>query len=152
MSFAEVEENAASSTTNSEEFEDAQDELRPLPERSTLIVGTGRGSNHPSRRDDLSIESAISDTVISNTTQSGNNPASPISSSSKDGVIADRRYRLDALRNRMTNEFGSGHNLLNIGGGSCYTDDDAGSVSESASLASWGRNLLIQAPYTKMKL
>ncbi|KAK6114128.1 WD domain G-beta repeat family protein [Brugia pahangi] len=152
MSFAEVEENAASSTTNSEEFEDAQDELRPLPERSTLIVGTGRGSNHPSRRDDLSIESAVSDAVISNITQSGNNPASPISSSSKDGVIADRRYRLDALRNRMTNEFGSGHNLLNIGGGSCYTDDDAGSVSESASLASWGRNLLIQAPYTKMKL
>lgn len=51
----------------------------------------------------------------------------------------------------MTNEFGSGNTLLNSGGGG-YTDDDAGSASESASLASWGRNLLIQAPYTKMKL
>ncbi|VDO47601.1 unnamed protein product, partial [Onchocerca flexuosa] len=68
----------------------------------------------------------------------------------QDGVAADRRYRLDALRNRMTSEFGSGHTLLNAGGG--YTDDDTGSASESSSLASWGRNLLMQAPYTKMKL
>lgn len=68
----------------------------------------------------------------------------------QDGVAADRRCRLDALRNRMTNEFGSGHTLLNAGDG--YTDDDAGSASESSSLASWGRNLLMQAPYMKMKL
>lgn len=51
----------------------------------------------------------------------------------------------------MTSEFGSGHTLLNAGIGT-YTDDDAGSASESASLASWGRNLLIQAPYAKIKL
>uniref|UniRef100_A0A1I7VPM5 WD repeat-containing protein 44 n=1 Tax=Loa loa TaxID=7209 RepID=A0A1I7VPM5_LOALO len=155
MSFAEVEENAASSTTNSEEFEDAQDELRPLPERSTLVIGTGRGSNHISRRDALPIGSEINDTAISKqlslSSQSGNISTSPTSPSLKDGIAADRRYRLDALRNRMTNEFGSGHTLLNTGGVG-YTDDDAGSASESASLASWGRNLLIQAPYTKMKL
>lgn len=51
----------------------------------------------------------------------------------------------------MTSEFGSGHTLMNTSVGG-YTDDDAGSASESASLASWGRNLLIQAPYAKMKL
>lgn len=59
---------------------------------------------------------------------------------------------MDALRNRMTNEFGSGNTLSSSGCGGDYVDDDAGSASESASLASWGRNLLIQAPYTKMKL
>ncbi|VDK72432.1 unnamed protein product [Onchocerca ochengi] len=154
MSFAEVEENAASSTTNSEEFEDAQDELRPLPERSALIINAGRGYNHLLRRDVLPIENEINNVAtnkqISIASQSGNISASSISSSLKDGVAADRRCRLDALRNRMTNEFGSGHTLLNAGDG--YTDDDAGSASESSSLASWGRNLLMQAPYMKMKL
>ncbi|OZC08305.1 hypothetical protein X798_04656 [Onchocerca flexuosa] len=154
MSFAEVEENAASSTTNSEEFEDAQDELRPLPERSALIINAGRGHNHLLRRDALPIENEINDVAINKqisiASQSGNMSTSSISSSLKDGVAADRRYRLDALRNRMTSEFGSGHTLLNAGGG--YTDDDTGSASESSSLASWGRNLLMQAPYTKMKL
>uniref|UniRef100_A0A0R3S3Q4 WD repeat-containing protein 44 n=1 Tax=Elaeophora elaphi TaxID=1147741 RepID=A0A0R3S3Q4_9BILA len=155
MSFAEVEENAASSTTNSEEYEDAQDELRPLPELSTLIIGTGRGNNHPSRHDSLPIENEVNDSTNNKQlplpSQFGNISTSSISSSLKDGIAADRRYRLDALRNRMTSEFGSGHTLLNTGVGGC-TDDDAGSASESASLASWGRNLLIQAPYTKMKL
>lgn len=87
MSFAEVEENAASSTTNSEEFEDAQDELRPLPERSTLIIGTGHGSNHPLRRDVLPTESEINNTVISKQlsprSQSENTSTSSISSSLK---------------------------------------------------------------------
>ncbi|CAG9536757.1 unnamed protein product [Cercopithifilaria johnstoni] len=155
MSFVEAEGNAASSATNSEEYEDAQDELRPLPERSMLIIGIGRSSNHPSRRDSLPNESEISDAAINKqptlSSQSENISTSSISSSLKDGVAADRRYRLDALRNRMTSEFGSGHTLLNTSVGG-YTDDDTGSASESASLASWGRNLLIQAPYAKMKL
>ncbi|VDK69435.1 unnamed protein product [Litomosoides sigmodontis] len=154
MSFAEVEENTASSTTNSEEYEDAQDQLWPLPERSMLTVAAGRGSSHPSRRESLSVKSEISDAPISkqpSPSHSENISNSSVPSSLKDGVAADRRYRLDALRNRMTSEFGSGHTLMNTSLGGC-TDDDAGSASESTSLASWGRNLLIQAPYAKMKL
>uniref|UniRef100_A0A915Q5W5 WD repeat-containing protein 44 n=1 Tax=Setaria digitata TaxID=48799 RepID=A0A915Q5W5_9BILA len=154
MSFAEVDENGTSSTTNSEEFEDAQDELRPLPELSTLLINTVRGNNHPSRKDVTPNESGMTDTMINKqlsvTLQSENISPSSIASSLKDSIAADRRHRLDALRSRMTSEFGSGHTLLNTSGG--YTDDDAGSASESASLASWGRNLLMQAPYTKMKL
>uniref|UniRef100_A0A0K0F1R0 WD repeat-containing protein 44 n=1 Tax=Strongyloides venezuelensis TaxID=75913 RepID=A0A0K0F1R0_STRVS len=64
-----------------------------------------------------------------------------------DSVILNsynRRQRLNLLRSRMRNEFGHG----NISGGgitpSC-TDDDTLSLSESASLASWGRNLLSES-------
>lgn len=67
----------------------------------------------------------------------------------QDGGSAVRRYRLNALRDRMINEFGGGRAVLNTTAG--YVDDDAGSASESASLASWGRNLLLQAPYTNVK-
>ncbi|VDO58314.1 unnamed protein product [Onchocerca flexuosa] len=87
MSFTEVEENAASSTTNSEEFEDAQDELRPLPERSALIINAGRGHNHLLRRDALPIENEINDVAINKqisiASQSGNMSTSSISSSLK---------------------------------------------------------------------
>lgn len=87
MSFAEVEENAASSTTNSEEYEDAEDELRPLPEHPMLIIGTARGSNHSARLDSLPIESEISDAAISKQIslplQLGNTSTPLISSSLK---------------------------------------------------------------------
>ncbi|CEF69687.1 WD40 repeat and WD40/YVTN repeat-like-containing domain and WD40-repeat-containing domain-containing protein [Strongyloides ratti] len=64
-----------------------------------------------------------------------------------DSVILNsynRRQRLNLLRNRMRNEFGNS----NITGGAITpncTDDDTLSLSESTSLASWGKNLLSES-------
>lgn len=82
MSFAEPEGNATSSTTNSEEFEDAQDELRPLPDRSRLMIGIGCGSNQPLRHDTSPTESEIGK-QLSLPSWSGNTSISPTSSSPK---------------------------------------------------------------------
>lgn len=91
MSFAEVEENTASSTTNSEEYEDAQDQLWPLPERSMLTVAIGHDSNHSSRRESLPVKSEISDAAISrqlSPSQSENISNSSVSSSLKVRVLS----------------------------------------------------------------
>lgn len=50
-----------------------------------------------------------------------------------------RRGRLSILRHRMKNEFsGMIPNIF-----PCSVDDDAASTSDNTSLASWGRNLLM---------
>ncbi|VDN02928.1 unnamed protein product [Thelazia callipaeda] len=158
MSFTDVEENLETSASNSDEFEDAQDELRPLPELSsvkTASVSRDSSNSHPSRSSWLPLETAETiDSIVSEnsliTSPFRSLPNAFGVSPLRDCGASDRRCRLNALRSRMSNEFGGGRSFLNTNGG--HTDDDAGSASESASLASWGRTLLMQAPYTKMKL
>lgn len=57
----------------------------------------------------------------------------------KESVSGSRRSRLSVLRSRMQKEFG-----VVFHGNMNSAEDEAGSTSESASLASWGRNLIME--------
>uniref|UniRef100_A0A0N4Z642 WD repeat-containing protein 44 n=1 Tax=Parastrongyloides trichosuri TaxID=131310 RepID=A0A0N4Z642_PARTI len=57
----------------------------------------------------------------------------------------NRRQRLNVLRNKMKNEFGQSSMFSGITTPSVGGDEETLSISESASLASWGRNLLSES-------
>uniref|UniRef100_A0A915B102 WD repeat-containing protein 44 n=2 Tax=Parascaris univalens TaxID=6257 RepID=A0A915B102_PARUN len=144
-----------SSSSSSDEFEDAEDGLGPLPDitHSSLqpfnVVTPHRETAsvlHVSRAYNESIERRIELGGVQPSTSLHVNMISPSSLSPQLGKpdisSASRRGRLNILRGRMRSEFGGSGVGGNMVSGS--VEDETGSASESASLASWGRNLLME--------
>lgn len=136
------------STSSSDEFEDAEDGLGPLPElagHSLSVPGTPqrefstplRSPNECSNRFfDSAVNQPSTSIYVNVTTQPSLSPKIR----KQEPTPVSRRGRLSVLRSRMRAEFGGGI----IGVTPMALEDDGGSASESASLASWGRNLLME--------
>ncbi|VDM39705.1 unnamed protein product [Toxocara canis] len=146
------------STSSSDEFEDAEDGLGPLPDvthsagspfttvssphrANATMLYAPRGLNEAiERRVELGVPQPS--TSLHASVMSSPTPISPQLGKAETSS-ASRRGRLNILRGRMRSEFGgTGLGGNTLGGGS--VEDETGSASESASLASWGRNLLME--------
>ncbi|VDK51286.1 unnamed protein product [Anisakis simplex] len=162
-----------SSSSSSDEFEDAEDGLGPLEDRRRLsCMRNGHkisGSNHsaiirsPAQTlQTTPVKSALIDEIDKRSeliiqqpsTSNYINYSSPLSPKiTKTGDMpssssVSRRGRLSILRGRMRSEFGPSGVTMNCGGillgDASSIEEETAPTSESASLASWGRNLLME--------